>query len=103
MRVAYLLLVACHSQPTPAPPPPGTEAWSEGTVATVEQCRVGISNIWTRDGGMSATFSVLEADGGERDAFVWVGSDFDVCGKTIHVVRIDYPTPGKVFITRSSP
>ena len=100
MRWLVVFLVACHSRETVLPPPPGTEAWSEGTVASVEPCRVGISNIWVRDGGMSATFSILEADGGERHEFVYVGSDVDVCGKTIHVVRIDYPTPGKVFVTR---
>src|ERR1051326_6482719 len=101
MRIASLVLFfACHSQPTPAPPPPGTDAWSEGTVATVEQCRVGISNIWTREGQMSASFSILEADGGERREFVHAGSDIVICGKTI---RSEERRVGKECRSRWSP
>jgi hypothetical protein len=104
-RTLVAVLVACGSTPAPSPStpeqpaPPGTTKWTEGTNQAVGACRVGISNMFVRDGlGLSATFSILEADGREHHEFVKVGTVVMVCGVSIEVVRIDSPTPGAVFV-----
>jgi hypothetical protein len=104
MRILLVvLLFGCHGSEPAKPDPPGATKWGSNTNQTVGACHVGVSNIWVRDGlGLSANFSIQEADGGERREFVKEGSVVVVCGETIRVVRIDIRTdhPGDVFIAK---
>ena len=64
-----------------------------------------MSSIFVRDGlGLSATFSIVDADRKEHAEFVKVGSVVVVCGVSIDVVRIDVPpnAPGPVFVREGS-
>jgi hypothetical protein len=113
MRALVLtLVVACQTTAAPSPPaapaepdPPGTTKWTETTNHAVGGCFVGVSNIFVRDGlGLSATFSIAEADGKERREFVKAGSVVVVCGVSIDVVRIDPSSnvPGAVHVLTNS-
>jgi hypothetical protein len=108
--VAVFVAACGHgSTPPPAPVPVVCEsgtpvgepiAIAEGTDPDINGWSVGVSNIWERDGRLSATVSLYDrgADHEFEDIFVYVGKTFAIADRRYCAVEVKYPTPGALVL-----
>lgn len=108
---ATLFVAACGHGSTPAPAPApvvcesGTPigepiAISEGTDPDINGWSVGVSNIWERDGRLSATVSLYDraADHEYDDIFVYAGMTFAIGDHRYCAVSVESVTPGELVL-----
>ncbi len=97
-----VLLVACHD----AAPPPGPEGATRicaPCVGELSGIRVGVSNVFPREGKESAHVSLWDptTDAASQTRVVFVGSEVKLGADTYRVVRIDESAHGAIVLEKA--
>lgn len=103
-RLALVVFFACHDAATPPPPiPEGATRICEPCVGELSGIRVGVADIFPRDGKPSAHVSLWDPtiDAASETRVVFVGTDLALHGDTYRVLRIDESPHGAIVVQKA--